>query len=160
MSIILREYGKVYVLLRTHYNNVGGEDMKQEYKPYYEKFGLNVVYYRKRKRLTQMKLAELVEIDRSHISAIELGKGIECVDRSGRGKFARHRFCFLFFDVRLPCFFLPDTSHLLGFFASLGRCEVSRGIPRPALENLFAIGIRPKQALNLKDTIFFPFVFS
>ena len=73
MSIILREYGKVYVLLRTHYNNVGGEDMKQEYKPYYEKFGLNVVYYRKRKRLTQMKLAELVEIDRSHISAIELG---------------------------------------------------------------------------------------
>ena len=47
--------------------------MKREYKPYYEKFGLNVVYYRKRKRLTQMKLAELVEIDRSHISAIELG---------------------------------------------------------------------------------------
>jgi len=47
--------------------------MKQEYKAYYEKFGLNVVYYRKRKRLTQMKLAELVEIDRSHISAIELG---------------------------------------------------------------------------------------
>ena len=45
--------------------------MKQEYKPMYEKFGLNVVYYRK--RLTQMKLAELVDIDRSHISAIELG---------------------------------------------------------------------------------------
>ena len=36
--------------------------MKQEYKPLYEKFGLNVVYYRKRKRLTQMKLAELVDI--------------------------------------------------------------------------------------------------
>ena len=47
--------------------------MKQEYKKYYEQFGLNVVYYRKRKRLTQMKLAELVDIDRSHISAIELG---------------------------------------------------------------------------------------
>ena len=47
--------------------------MKQEYKKYYEQFGLNVVYYRKRKRLTQMKLAEMVEIDRSHISAIELG---------------------------------------------------------------------------------------
>ena len=60
-------------MLCTHYNIVGGEDMRQEYKPYYEKFGLNVVYYRKRKRLTQMKLAELVEIDRSHISAIELG---------------------------------------------------------------------------------------
>lgn len=34
---------------------------------------MNVVYYRKKKRLTQMKLAELAEIDRSHISAIELG---------------------------------------------------------------------------------------
>ena len=31
------------------------------------------MYYRKKKRLTQMKLAELVDIDRSHISAIELG---------------------------------------------------------------------------------------
>lgn len=47
--------------------------MKQQYKTLYEKFGLNVVYYRKRKRLTQLQLAELVDIDRSHISAIELG---------------------------------------------------------------------------------------
>ena len=47
--------------------------MKPEYKCFYEKFGLNVVYYRKRKRLTQMKLAELVDIYRSHISSIELG---------------------------------------------------------------------------------------
>ena len=47
--------------------------MKQEYKALYEKFGLNVVYYQKRKRLTQLQLAELVDIDRSHISAIELG---------------------------------------------------------------------------------------
>ena len=46
--------------------------MKQEYKALYEKFGLNVVYYRKRKRLTQLQLAELVDIDRSHSSAIEL----------------------------------------------------------------------------------------
>ena len=50
-----------------------GEKMKPEYKNLYEKFGLNVVYYRKRKKLTQMALAELAEIDRSHISAIELG---------------------------------------------------------------------------------------
>ncbi|MBQ8312119.1 MAG: helix-turn-helix transcriptional regulator [Clostridia bacterium] len=42
-------------------------------KKYYEQFGLNVVYYRKKKRLTQMKLAEMADIDRSHISAIELG---------------------------------------------------------------------------------------
>lgn len=47
--------------------------MKPEYKPLYERFGLNVVYYRKRKKLTQLQLAELVDIDRSHISAIELG---------------------------------------------------------------------------------------
>ena len=31
------------------------------------------MYYRKRKKLTQLQLAELVDIDRSHISAIELG---------------------------------------------------------------------------------------
>ena len=47
--------------------------MKAEYKDLYEKFGLNVVYYRKRKRLTQLQLAELIDVDRSHISAIELG---------------------------------------------------------------------------------------
>ena len=47
--------------------------MKKEYKNLYEKLGLNVVYYRKRKKLTQLQLAELVDIDRSHISAIELG---------------------------------------------------------------------------------------
>ena len=47
--------------------------MKPEYKGLYEKFGLNVFYYRKRKRLTQLQLAELVDIDRSHVSAIELG---------------------------------------------------------------------------------------
>ena len=47
--------------------------MKAEYKPLYEQFGLNIVYYRKRKKLTQLQLAELVDVDRSHISAIELG---------------------------------------------------------------------------------------
>ena len=48
-------------------------DMKIEYKSLYEQFGLNVVYYRKKKKLTQLQLAELVDIDRSHVSAIELG---------------------------------------------------------------------------------------
>jgi len=47
--------------------------MKKEYKEQYEKFGLNVVYYRKRKKLTQLQLAEMIDVDRSHISAIELG---------------------------------------------------------------------------------------
>lgn len=48
--------------------------MKAEYQDNYIKFGLNVVYYRKRERLTQLQLAELADVDRSHISAIELGK--------------------------------------------------------------------------------------
>ena len=47
--------------------------MKAEYKSLYEKFGVNVVFYRKRRKMTQLQLAELVGIDRSHISAIELG---------------------------------------------------------------------------------------
>lgn len=48
--------------------------LKEEYREQYEKFGLNVVFYRKKKKLTQLQLAELADIDRSHISAIELGK--------------------------------------------------------------------------------------
>ncbi len=47
--------------------------MKAEYQEQYRKFGLNVVYYRKKLRLTQLQLAELLDIQRSHISAIELG---------------------------------------------------------------------------------------
>ena len=47
--------------------------MKEEYREQYRKFGLNVVYYRKKLRVTQLELAELLNIQRSHISAIELG---------------------------------------------------------------------------------------
>ena len=47
--------------------------MKAEYKSLYEMFGLNVVFYRKRRKMTQLQLAGLVGIDRSYISAIELG---------------------------------------------------------------------------------------
>lgn len=46
--------------------------MNKEYKTEYKNLGLNIAYYRKRKGLTQMQLAELLEIDRSHMSAIEL----------------------------------------------------------------------------------------
>lgn len=48
--------------------------MRAEYTDLYIKFGLNVVCNRKLHRLTQLQLAELVEVDRSHISAVELGK--------------------------------------------------------------------------------------
>lgn len=32
-----------------------------------------MAFYRKRRKMTQLQLAELVGIDRSHISAVELG---------------------------------------------------------------------------------------
>lgn len=47
--------------------------LKEQYREQYRKFGLNVVYYRKAMRITQLQLAELLDIQRSHISAIELG---------------------------------------------------------------------------------------
>ncbi len=46
--------------------------MKEQYRDQCRKFGLNVVYYRKMMRITQLELAELLDIQRSHISAIEL----------------------------------------------------------------------------------------
>lgn len=48
--------------------------MKHEFKDYYLMFGANVAFFRRRKKLTQRDLAGLVGVDRSHISAIELGR--------------------------------------------------------------------------------------
>ena len=49
-------------------------DLKEEYREQYQQFGLNVVYYRKKKRYSQTQLAELVDIHRTYVSSIELGK--------------------------------------------------------------------------------------
>lgn len=49
-------------------------ELKDEYRELYQKFGLNVVYYRKKKRYSQTQLAELVDIHRTYVSSIELGK--------------------------------------------------------------------------------------
>ncbi|MBQ5643678.1 MAG: helix-turn-helix transcriptional regulator [Bacteroidaceae bacterium] len=49
-------------------------DLKDEYREQYQQFGLNVVYYRKKKRYSQTQLAELVDIHRTYVSSIELGK--------------------------------------------------------------------------------------
>ncbi|MCL2568280.1 MAG: helix-turn-helix domain-containing protein [Oscillospiraceae bacterium] len=38
----------------------------------YRKLGLNVAYYRKEKGYTQLELAELLDIDRTHMGSIEL----------------------------------------------------------------------------------------
>ena len=45
-------------------------DMSQIEK--YEQLGLNVAYYRRKRKLTQEQLAEKVGIDRTHMSNIEL----------------------------------------------------------------------------------------
>lgn len=52
----------------------GGVALKDEFINEYRQFGLNVVYYRKKKRLSQSQLAELVDIHRTYVSSIELGK--------------------------------------------------------------------------------------
>ena len=44
--------------------------MKDEYREQYQQFGLNVVYY----SYSQTQLAELVDIHRTYVSSIELGK--------------------------------------------------------------------------------------
>ena len=44
-------------------------DMNQFGK--YKKLGLNIAYYRKDRGYTQMKLAELLDIDRAHMQRIE-----------------------------------------------------------------------------------------
>lgn len=46
--------------------------MNKNYCRQYESLGLNIAYYRKSRGYTQMQLAELLNIDRSHMSAIEL----------------------------------------------------------------------------------------
>lgn len=46
--------------------------MDKTYQESYRKLGLNIAYYRKDRGFTQMQLAELLDIDRSHMSAIEL----------------------------------------------------------------------------------------
>lgn len=46
--------------------------MNRHYIENYKNLGLNIAFYRKKRHLTQMQLAELLDIDRSHISAIEL----------------------------------------------------------------------------------------
>lgn len=46
--------------------------MNINYQEEYKNLGLNIAFYRKKKNLTQMQLAEKLNIDRSHMSAIEL----------------------------------------------------------------------------------------
>lgn len=40
----------------------------------YEILGLNVSYYRRMRKLTQEQLAEMVNVDRTHISNVEIAR--------------------------------------------------------------------------------------
>ena len=46
--------------------------MDKAYSSQYKNLGLNISFYRKSRGYTQMELSELLNIDRSHMSAIEL----------------------------------------------------------------------------------------
>lgn len=45
--------------------------MKSNHESYYKQLGLNIAYYRKLQNLSQLQLAELVDLSRTHISNIE-----------------------------------------------------------------------------------------
>ncbi len=49
--------------------------MKSEFAERYRMLGLNIAYYRRLRGLTQLELAELLNIDRTHISSVESGSG-------------------------------------------------------------------------------------
>ncbi|MBQ6998895.1 MAG: helix-turn-helix transcriptional regulator [Clostridia bacterium] len=46
--------------------------MDLKYYDEYRALGLNIAHYRKDRRYTQLQLAEKINIDRSHMSAIEI----------------------------------------------------------------------------------------
>ena len=46
--------------------------MDKTYIKQYKNLGLNISYFRKSRGYTQIELAEILDIDRSHLSAIEL----------------------------------------------------------------------------------------
>ena len=45
--------------------------MKQKQQKNYKLLGLNIAYYRKERGLSQMQLAEIINISRTHMSRIE-----------------------------------------------------------------------------------------
>lgn len=47
--------------------------MNKDYCQEYRNLGINIAFYRRKNGYTQLQLAELLDIDRSHMSAIELG---------------------------------------------------------------------------------------
>ncbi len=48
--------------------------MNKAYQELYKNLGLHIAFFRRKRGLTQLELSEMAGIDRSHMSAIELGK--------------------------------------------------------------------------------------
>jgi DNA-binding XRE family transcriptional regulator len=48
--------------------------MGRKHEDKYVQLGLNISYYRKKKKMTQEQLAELIDVSRTHISNIEATK--------------------------------------------------------------------------------------
>jgi len=55
--------------------------MKEKFKDRYEKLGLMISVYRRKKRLTQESLGEILDIDSQHISRIERAVSGVSLDR-------------------------------------------------------------------------------
>ena len=67
--ILVAKQRTIYIDKKMH---IGGVQMDKQYSAQYKNLGLNISFYRKSRGYTQMELAELLNIDRSHMSAIEL----------------------------------------------------------------------------------------
>lgn len=69
---------------KQNYNSItiysGGEIMDINYIKKYKLLGLNIAYYRKLNGYTQLEFAEILNIDRSHLSGMEIGKNAPSID--------------------------------------------------------------------------------
>ena len=63
-----------------HHILYDGADMDMSQIDKYEKLGLNIAYYRHMRRLTQEQLSEKADIDRTHLSNIELANSAASLD--------------------------------------------------------------------------------
>lgn len=54
--------------------------MNFEFNEKYRKLGLNIAYYRKLNNYTQLEFAEILDIDRSHLSGMEIGNNAPSLD--------------------------------------------------------------------------------
>lgn len=63
----------VFPLEILHYSKVrkGGFEMTEKRENQYRQLGLTIAYYRKMRGLTQLQLAECVELSRTHVSNLE-----------------------------------------------------------------------------------------